>query len=313
MVVSSEVCPLPYLAVFAHARESCLTKGPPTNPDPIPTTPPSTASTPAPTTNTPPASTGGDQHHADPEEVDISNHYYQPTTTNRVPTDPNNISESQLRQMMLGLDRASPNASGPDAEDPMMKMLQQMMGGAGAGGPGGMPNPFLGGNGQANPFAQAGGPFGAMGQQQQQQQPQAAAGPDIYTAIWRILHFLLALGLGLYIALLTRFTGTKLDRERGAVAGAGEYYDNDEAVAMRRYFLWTFATAETVLLTSRFFLDRGRAPQGGALWMIVGFLPDGPWKGYLAMAMRYLQILGTLRADILGCVFVLGVCAWLRG
>lgn len=285
-----------------------------TNTDPIPTAPPPAATT---SSSPQPSSTDDQQqHHADPEEVDISNHYYQPATTNRIPTDdPSNISEAQLRQMMLGFDRtASPNAQtpGPDAaKDPMLKMLQQMMGGAGGSLPGGMPNPFA--------QAAAGGPFGAaMGQQQQQQQAAtAAAGSDIYTTIWRILHFLLSLGLGLYIALWTRSTGTKLERERGAAAAAvaagNNNNDDEEEATARRYFWWTFVTAEAVLLTSRFFLDRGRAAPGGFLWTIVGFLPDGPWKGYLATAMRYMQIFGTLREDLLMCVFVLVICSWWRG
>lgn len=242
--------------------------------------------------------------------------------------------------MMLGFDPTSGGGGGnprgadePDpAEDPMLKLLQQMMGGA--GGAGGMP-PF---GGQNNPFAAggaggAGGPFGAMGMgmgqpQQQQQQKQAT---DSYAAVWRLLHFVVALGLGLYIALLTSFSGTKIARERDAVAagfgdrtaqgggggggggsdvgaGAGVADDDD----LRRYFFWAFATAETVLLTTRFFLDRSRGPQPGMLGTIMGFLPEGAWKGYLGVGLRYAQIFSTVRSDMLVCVFVLGICAWVR-
>lgn len=234
--------------------------------------------------------------------------------------------------MMLGFDRPASSANGtpdaagmpqnpfammggaggegPDADDPMMKMLQQMMG---AGGAGGMPNPFGGadGGGQNNPFAAMMG--GGGGGQQQQQQAQQT---DAYAAIWRLLHFVLALGLGLYIALLTSFSGTKIARERGAVAsatGGGSVVVEDDAADLRRYFFWTFATAETVLLTSRFFLDRNRASSPpGILWTVMGFLPDSQWKGYLAMVLRYSQIFSTVRSDMLVCIFVLGVCAWAR-
>lgn len=289
--------------------------------DPIPTTPPASTQAPQPQPST--------EQHADPEEVDISQHYYKPETTNRVPppqlgvNDPTNISEDQLRQMMLGLDRPqTPNGAGgipnpflnpsmmgmggpdgPGADDPMMKMLSQMLGGAGAGG---MP-PF-GGAGN-NPFAQAGGPFGGM--QQQQQQQHTAAVPDWYAAIWRLLHFILAMGLGLYIAVFTGFTGTKIDRERSAFASTTAT-EADDVMVLRKYFFWTFATAETILLSSRFFLDRGRAPPAGMLWTVLGLLPEGKWKGYLVTGLRYMQIFGTVRSDILTCVFVLGVCSWAR-
>lgn len=292
-------------------------------------TPPTTTSpAPTPATSTEQQQQQQQQPHADPDEVDISQHYYAPQTTNRIPfpdagADPANISEDQLRQMMLGFDRPAPGGapSGPDlAEDPMMKMLQQMMGGAG----GGMP-PFGGqggspfGDGAANPFAAMGMGMPGMGQQQQQKTPQQVAS-DAYAAVWRVLHFLVALGLGLYIALLTSFSGSKIARERDAVArgfGGGGKLEADggsvgDEADLRRYFFWAFATAETVLLTSRFFLDRGRSAPQGMLGTIMGFLPDSAWKGYLSVALRYSQIFSTVRSDMLVCVFVLGVCAWLR-
>ncbi|CAN8104303.1 unnamed protein product [Discula destructiva] len=294
--------------------------------DPIPTTTASDASSPAAT----PAqqASSAEQHHADPDEVDISNaeHYYKPETTNRVPRpdnfDPADINEDQLRQMMLGLDRPaaangaggpvppSPFAAmmgmgmggpggegGPDPDDPMMKMLSQMMGGGAGGppGPGGMPS-F---GGVQNPFAAMSG------------QPQAAAAaiPDSYAAIWRVLHFIVAMGLGLYIALLTQFTGTKVERERGAFAYTTA---SEEGVAdLRKYFFYAFATAESVLLTSRFFLDKGRAPPSGIVHMVLGFLP-GKWKTLASNGLRYAQIFSTIRNDILVCVFVLGICSLFR-
>ncbi len=47
------------------------------------------------------------------------------------------------------------------------------------------------------------------------------------------------------------------------------------------------------------------------LWTVAGWLPP-PFKGYVEIILRYGQILTTVRSDILVCVFVLGVCAWLR-
>ncbi|KAF4635721.1 hypothetical protein G7Y89_g2372 [Cudoniella acicularis] len=116
--------------------------------------------------------------HADPDEVDISQHFYEPSKTTRrsnnaSPTPGQQMSDDQLRQMMLGFDPTGTPPSGgnanpfagfpglggmggmpgmegmgvPGAEDPMMKMLQQMMGGAAGEGAGGMPTfPGMGGN-----------------------------------------------------------------------------------------------------------------------------------------------------------------------
>jgi hypothetical protein len=243
------------------------------------------------------------------------------------------MSEDQLRQMMLGFDPAGPGMGGgmpgfggmpglggmpgmmggmpggADGEDPMMKMLQQMMGGGGPGGPGG-PNPF-GPGGGGNPFG-PGSPFGA---------PQTAVVTDRYSAVWRLLHTAVALGLGLYIALWTSFAGTKLQRVESSVTGSiGRTKGQTDTVGMdagegrfdSSRFFWAFATAEAVLLTTRFFFDRARKPTGGMLGMVVGFLPP-PFKGYVEMALRYGQVFTTVRSDVLVCVFVLGVCSWLRG
>ncbi|KAK5660787.1 hypothetical protein OQA88_12154 [Cercophora sp. LCS_1] len=250
--------------------------------------------------------------HADPPEVDISTaqHFYTPQTTTRIPEP-----TPDLRQLMLGLDQpsfpggaggspfpgmppfpgAGPGAGAP-GDDPMLNMMMQMLGGGGSG-----PSPFGPG---ANPFANF-SQQNPMAPQQQQQQ-QTAQLPDTYHSLWRILHTIVALGLGLYIALCTSFTGTKTERERAALTGG-------ETESARNFF-YAFATAEAVLLTTRYFMDRGRMVSpagGGVLGMIVGFLPP-PIKGYIELAMRYGQVFSTVRGDVLVCVFVLGITSWFR-
>ncbi|KAK3397388.1 hypothetical protein B0T20DRAFT_256733 [Sordaria brevicollis] len=284
--------------------------------------------------------------HADPEEVDISTseHFYQPTTTPRIPKqppqptqgpspfDPSGISDESLRQMMLGRDPAAmggpggadPFASllgggmpggGPGAEDPMMQMMLNMLGGGGApgaGGAGGMP-PFPGMPGMGGMM-----PPGMGGQAV----PPAMAVPDRYSSLWRLLHTAVALGLGLYIAVWATFSGSKVDRDSKNILTGKHTSEDQVAVGFdtdsARRFFYAFATAEALLLTTRFFLEKGlgRSPAGGAfgggiLSMAVGFLPQ-PWKGYLDIAMRYGQIFSTVKADILVCIFVLGVCSWWR-
>lgn len=291
--------------------------------DPIPSPQPSTASAAPAPPQTGSATAAAEQHHADPDEVDISNaeHYYAPGATHRVP--PASLNDDQLRQMMLGFDPPTnttssangappaanpfaammgmagnnPNEGGPDPEDPMMKMLSQILGGSG------------GGDTQNNPFA-------AM-QQQQQTQPPPATTSTIAAAVWRVLHFLVAASLGLYLALLTRFTGTKVERERGAFAyTTGQQGDDSSGRSedlYRAYFFWAFATAESVLLTSRFFFDQGARGPSGMVATVLGFVPAGPWKSLVVNGLQYVQILGTVRMDLLVCVFMLGVCSLLQG
>lgn len=255
----------------------------------------------------------------DPEEVDISQHFYTPDRRRPAAGEGAggmgaggmggmggmggiggmggmggmNLDEAQLRSLMLGGPAPGANpfgapggAAGAD-EDPMMRMMSQMLG---AGGPGSGASPF------------PGFPPGFPGQ------PTTTALPNKPTSIWRLLHTTLALGLGLYIALWTSFRGTKGERTLGLV-------EEGEETARKRFF-YAFATAEAVLLTTRYFVDGGVSGGGagaGVLGMVVGFLPPGPVKGWVEMGMRYARVLGTVRGDVLVCVFVLGVCSWVRG
>ncbi|KAL1838795.1 hypothetical protein VTJ49DRAFT_2223 [Mycothermus thermophilus] len=272
------------------------------------------------------------KQHPDPAEVDISEHFYKPKTTPRPSASPAGpegegpvLDDAQLRRMMLGLDaptRAStfnspgltpPAGAGagagalPEGNDPMMKLMMQMLGSSGGGG-----------SNTNNPFAalmQQPPTQPGQKQQQLQQQPSKAA------SLWRILHTLIALSLGLYIVLATPFTGTKLSRDRAAAAEAGSAEERallgEEVNAVREKFFWAFATAEAVLLGTRWFVDRGSRVQasgaaGGLVGLLVGFLPPAV-KSRVELGMRYAEVVGRVRGDVLVCVFVLGVGAWWRG
>ncbi|KAI1471918.1 uncharacterized protein F4812DRAFT_416017 [Daldinia caldariorum] len=318
--------------------------------DPVPqpssetSTPQRTSTTSTPTTKPTQAS----EQHGDPDEVDISQHYYEPSTTARLPpgaTPPNDISEAQLRQLILGLDRQSsagnatnttppqpgrnpltngplppvPGAEGME-DDPMMKMLSQLMSGGmpGGAGAGAGDNPFagtpmeglLGGLGGMNTNGN-----GTAGPSPMQQAQQVAA--DKSANLWRILHAIFALGLGLYVALSTTFSGTLTEREHSAIASrrgkTSESTEQDSVERARAYFFVVFASVEALLLTTRYFLDKGKGHGAakGWMWTASGFLP-GRARTYVQHALRYGQMLSTVRGDALVCVFVLGVCAWLR-
>lgn len=224
------------------------------------------------------------------------------------------MDDNSLRQMMLGFDPSSgapaggnPNANpfagfpgmgsmpgmeGMDGEDPMLKMLQQMMGGMGGGGGG------------------AGGMPSFPGMPPVPGQPGEAATGDPYAYLWRIAHAIFALGMGLYVVFTTTFDGTQIARERSGLGYAAGDEVMASASSMKQFF-WIFATVEVLLQTSRFTFEKGRVQQGGMLGMALGILPE-PWKGCLALVLRYSRIWTTVSGDAMVLVFVLGAAAWLR-
>ena len=178
----------------------------------------------------------------------------------------------------------------------MMKMLQQFMGGMpGAGGPGaegegGLPPglaAMMGAGGMGMP--------GTGGTQTKQE--------DTYGYLWKIVHAVFALVLGIYVTATSHaFNG---DVSRGGVAGAG----HEGGVNV----FWLFATAELVLQSSRFFLEKGTGSQLGGWIGIVGNMLPEPWKGYVRLAARYSGIWSTVVEDGMVVVFVLGCVAWWKG
>ncbi|KAJ9649347.1 hypothetical protein H2201_006617 [Coniosporium apollinis] len=219
----------------------------------------------------------------DPAEVDISQHFYTPTSRALTPQPPPDFNP-------FGAAFPQPNngsTANAGAEDPMLRMMQQILGGSGgAPGDGGLPP------GLADLF-------GALGGQSEQAQPPATSS----AAIWRVVHALFSLVLGLYVALFSSFTGSKFSRSQ-IVEGAAD-------IVGPRLF-WLFATAEVVLQSSRYFLERGQLPASGMLGTISRALPE-PYGGYVRVVGRYSVIYSTIVADAMVLVFVLGCVAWLRG
>lgn len=177
-------------------------------------------------------------------------------------------------------------------EDLMMRMLQQIMGASGMPsreegqeGDGGLPSglaAMLGGGAGVRPLEQK-------------------SNENAYR--WKILHALLALAMGIYITSMTAFNGQRFSQAGAGTGGVDE-------VGVR--FFWTFATAELVLQSSRFFLERGQVSQEGFVGFLMGILPE-PWKGWVALASRYSGIYTTIIQDAMVVVFVLGFVAWWKG
>ena len=196
----------------------------------------------------------------------------------------------------------------------MMRLLQQMMGGMG-GEPGteedGSLPPglaaMLGGMGGAGALGMPG-----MGSPGQQQGAPALANKSAY--VWRILHTLSALMLGIYLvshasfASSVRLTPGRSTAPPPASSVSGIVEADQPVVNM----FWIFATAELVLQGSRFFLEQGRdRSQAGWLQMIGGVLPE-PWRGWARLAGQYSGIWKTLVEDAMVVIFVLGFVGWWR-
>ena len=247
-----------------------------------------------------PPTTVQDSSAADPDEADISNHAYptQPTTRNQAPT------EADIRQLL----RSDPSSRqdvqpGPGEQqaggqdDPMVQMLQQMMGGmSGANGDdqNGLP---------AGLAALLGGAVSAPGPGTAAQQQQGK-GESVDAYLWKILHAVFALLLGIYMTGVTTFNGASYSATK-TIPGS-----IDEETGHRLF--WIFATAEIVLQSSRYFLEKGKISQSGWIGMAMQILPE-PWKTYAGLVTRYSGIWTTVVQDAMIVVFVLGCVAWWKG
>ncbi|KAH8710079.1 hypothetical protein GQ44DRAFT_440910 [Phaeosphaeriaceae sp. PMI808] len=230
----------------------------------------------------------------DPDEIDISQHHYQLASHPRLPSpfvfDGNPSAAPPLEQ--------APDAS----QDPMMAMLQQMMGGGMPGMPGG-PGPQ--GGGPLNMPPGLSNMFSTM-----QSGSVTEPSPEESSAwAWRLVHSLFSFALALYIVLHTPFTGTKQSRD--------SLHDDDWAIRhdpaqnFARFF-YLFATFEVVMQSSRYFIEKGQLQGSGILSTAAGILPL-PYGGYVRAIGRYSVIWSTVVSDAMVVVFVLGATSWWYG
>ncbi|KAI5237923.1 hypothetical protein E4T43_07771 [Aureobasidium subglaciale] len=219
----------------------------------------------------------------DPDEVDISEHYWTPT-----PSDQSQLARLQHQQQQSPFQRPG----GQQDEDPMLKMMQSLLSGDPSAA-GGIPDSAMD---DLPPMLKA----MMQGQRATQQQ---ASSPTGTTYLWRIVHAVFALALGIYIAASGTFHGSKMSRNivlEGSDFGPRLFY--------------MFATAEVVLQSSRYYMEKGRLQGSGWLATIAnsGLVPQ-PYSHYISMAGRYAVIWQTVVADAMVVVFVLGCLAWWNG
>lgn len=253
----------------------------------------------------------------DPEEIDITNHPY----TSRSPPEKHGRQsaeapeEADIRALLRSGAQPKPETSlgrsQQQEDDPMMRLFQQMMGGIGGDpgteGDGGLP-PGL--------AAMLNGGAGGMDGFGPQQQGASSAAVNGSSYIWRMLHALYAMILGIYlvshssfVASSARLIASQSAASRSASPVSGVVEADQPAVNM----FWIFAMAELVLQGSRFYLDQGQSwGQGGWLQLVGGFLPE-PWKGRVRLVGQYSGIWNTLVEDGMVVVFMLGIMGWWKG
>ncbi|KAG0636859.1 hypothetical protein HOY80DRAFT_1003123 [Tuber brumale] len=275
----------------------------------------------------------------DPPDVDISAHHYEPKARQRErigredifsgmepPPSPfrgspladvrgqqdplfgadGDPSDLDLGRLMMenNMFGGQVGGAGSGQEDPMLRMMQQLMGGTGGlggmGGLGGLNGPGMG----------MGVPPPEIQQMQQREQS--------WGMRWKALHVLSSLCLAVWVLRGTgwSFTGSALERAESANMTREEAPVIMTPIALRELVLfcllplfWYFTTMELILQSFRFFLEKGRPPPGSWLTTIGGFLPH-PFGTFLTTIARYSVIWTTLIADAGVLIFCLGMVSW---
>jgi GET complex subunit GET2 len=230
----------------------------------------------------------------DPEEADIDT-----VSGTNTPSARTNARDNPLAAAMLQMQQGDQAPNNAASEDPLVQMMQQMAG-------------MFGGNPQnpndpnqvpeLPPFLQA------MMRGQSEGERAAARAPEAGSAyLWRIVHAIFAFGLAIYITLTSTFNGTQLSRTQSV-------YTQEQGYGFGPRLFVIFATAETVLQSVRFFMEKGQLRGSGMLATVAnsGFVPE-PFAQYIRILGRYIGIFQTIVSDAMVIIFVLGALAWWKG
>ncbi|KAK5711115.1 hypothetical protein LTR15_012600 [Elasticomyces elasticus] len=223
--------------------------------------------------------------HDDPEEADIDS-----------VRQPNNAQDplAAMFQMQQG------QQQGGADQDPMAAMMQQM-----AAMMGGNPQDPNDPNQPPQIPAALQALMGGMGGGNN---AEAQKAPEIGSAyLWRIVHAVFAASLAIYITLTSTFNGSKLARSQSV-------YTNEAGYGFGQRLFIMFTSAELVLQSSRYFMERGQLQGSGMLAKIAnsGFVPE-PYAQYVRTVGRYVGIAQTIFSDAMVVIFVFGVLAWWKG
>ncbi|KAF8420099.1 hypothetical protein EV426DRAFT_613478 [Tirmania nivea] len=283
-----------YETATAQAENGSGTETPAATPAPVV----ESSSIPSPSSALPSAASA--QVHDDPEDVILSEHYYQPAPKSRSSTPRQRRTEKEASTPFSSSPLGLNGPHGGPSEEELGEMLAQYGAGGAQGGQlpgmGGANDPMMALIEQMMGISPMGaqGEAGVNGAQSLQQQSQAKWG-----GLWKLLHTLGALFLaiwGLQVAGLgSEFDGSLKQREAAA-------YTNPN-------FFYYFAMMELVLQSSRFVIEKGRPPLGSMLVMIGQMIPPTIGNYFITIA-RYSVIWTTVMSDAFVVVFVLGMVTW---
>ncbi|EME49826.1 hypothetical protein DOTSEDRAFT_68576 [Dothistroma septosporum NZE10] len=231
----------------------------------------------------------------DPDEVDISkgSSFANTPSARRTPA---NAPDDQLAAAMLRMQQQQQSQDGEE-EDPMAKMMQQMMSMMGQGG--GNPHDPNSKPPELPPM------LANMLSGQQADDVKEPATVSAY--VWRVVHAIFSFVLASYICLTSTFNGSKLARGENV-------YTHEAGYGLGPRLFIIFTSAELVLQSTRYFMERGQMQSGGMLAGITnsGMIPQR-YANYIRIAGRYITIAQTVFADVMVVVFVLGCMAWWTG
>ncbi len=231
----------------------------------------------------------------DPDEVDISQTPPTGQANVNAKADPLQAALLQMQQQEAQ-NQQQQNASGDGQDDPMVKMMEQMMG-------------LMGGNPQDPNAKPPDVPYAlkalmGMGAASKEDRTPPPTG-NAY--IWKIVHAVFAIVLAGYIALTSTFNGSELGRTQSV-------YANQEGIGLGQRLFLMFCTAELLLQSSRYFAEKGKLQGNGMIAKVAnsGFVPE-PYAGYVRIAGRYVGIAQTIVTDAMVVIFVFGALAWWQG
>ena len=190
-----------------------------------------------------------------------------------------------------------PNQGQIPEDDPVMRLFSQLMGE--------MPSSMEGDaapSGQLPPsLATLIGKGSAAGTQVSTQKA-----ASIQDRVWKLLHACFAFTLAIYVIVFSPTLSLQPTAQATRETGSSRV----EGINL----FWAFATAELVLQSTRYFLERGRTSSeiGGTLGIVSNALPS-PWAGYLRLIARYSGIWSTVMEDAYVLIFVIGMVSWWRG
>ena len=265
----------------------------------------------------PPLQTAFRSSASDPEEQEPINLAYasRPTTSSNNHNNSGTPAEADIRALLRsgpppGVETGPGQQAAAQDARPMMRMLQQIMGGESKeGGPERLP-PAL-----AAMLGNMPGGGNANGTSTPGQAYQPAAVPSTSASIWRILHAISALVLGIYLSTHASFSPTSrlADPRSTAPPPASPASGVVAHGPASRDMFWMFAVTELVLQGSRMVLEQGRGQETPGWLGTIGSMVPEPWRGWVKLVMRYRGIWNTLVEDSMVVLFVLGVVGWWRG